>query len=182
MSGVHTIAFCSFYTAVINAPHSESWVANFMLRVIFVLKETSKKGLVASKDAFSRCDDSLSTQAVTDVRMWLRNELITIKNHLIGLLEVFCNLAESNLHVIFPGYTHLQRAQPVRFSHFLMSHASAIKRDYDRLNHIEAEVDVLPLGSGAIAGHPLGLDRKRLADSLNFSQVSMNSMDAVSDR
>jgi argininosuccinate lyase len=97
-------------------------------------------------------------------------------------LEVFCERSIEEIDILMPGYTHLQRAQPVRWSHYLMSHAAKLSRDYQRLGHIEKDVDVLPLGSGAMAGNPLEIDRVFLAEQLQFSRISENSMDAVSDR
>ncbi|ETE72929.1 Argininosuccinate lyase, partial [Ophiophagus hannah] len=86
------------------------------------------------------------------------------------------------MEVIFPGYTHLQKAQPIRWSHFLLSFAVALTRDHERLFEAKKRINVLPLGSGALAGNPFGLDRELLRRELDFATISINSMDAVSDR
>lgn len=91
--------------------------------------------------------------------------------------------AEEEIDVLMPGYTHLQPAQPIRFSHWLLSHAWALERDAQRLANVLERVDVMPLGSGALAGHPFGIDRVALASELGFKGgPSPNSLDAVSDR
>jgi argininosuccinate lyase len=90
--------------------------------------------------------------------------------------------AEEYFNVIMPGYTHLQQAQPVRFSHWLLSYGWMLQRDKERLDDLTRRVDVLPLGSGALAGNPLGIDRELLATELGFAEVTANSMDAVADR
>uniref|UniRef100_A0A2K6UXW5 Argininosuccinate lyase n=1 Tax=Saimiri boliviensis boliviensis TaxID=39432 RepID=A0A2K6UXW5_SAIBB len=84
--------------------------------------------------------------------------------------------------VLFPGYTHLQRAQPIRWSHWILSHAVALTRDSERLLEVRKRIDVLPLGSGAIAGNPLGVDRELLRAELSFGAITLNSMDATSER
>ncbi|KAK0679871.1 ARLY lyase, partial [Pygoscelis papua] len=86
------------------------------------------------------------------------------------------------IDVILPGYTHLQKAQPVRWSQFLLSHAVALTRDSERLGEMKKRMNVLPLGSGALAGNPLEIDRELLRSELDFASISLNSMDAVSER
>uniref|UniRef100_A0A803VTD2 Argininosuccinate lyase n=1 Tax=Ficedula albicollis TaxID=59894 RepID=A0A803VTD2_FICAL len=86
------------------------------------------------------------------------------------------------IDVILPGYTHLQKAQPIRWSQFLLSHAVALTRDSERLGEIKKRINVLPLGSGALAGNPLEIDRELLRSELDFASISLNSMDAVSER
>lgn len=126
---------------------------------------------------------SRNDQVATDVRLWLRDELHTLRGHLLRLLSVAADRAGSEVELLMPGYTHLQPAQPVRWSHWLLSHAWAWQRDADRLGDVLKRVNVMPLGSGAIAGHAFGLDRAALAVDLGFSSgPSPNSMDAVSDR
>jgi argininosuccinate lyase len=137
-------------------------------------------GAVAGKLHTGR---SRNDQVATDVRLWLRDELATLGGHLHKLLSVATERAAAEVDIIMPGYTHLQPAQPVRWSHWLLSHASAWQRDADRLTDLLKRVDVMPLGSGALAGHAFGLDRVALAKDLGFvSGPSPNSMDAVSDR
>lgn len=125
---------------------------------------------------------SRNDQVTTDMRLWLRDELDIIQKSLVGLLQVFVARAESDLDIIMPGYTHLQRAQPIRWSHFLLSHAFSILNDLDRLKQIYSRVNRLPLGAGALAGNPFAVDRKFLQKELGFEGVIMNSMNAVADR
>lgn len=126
---------------------------------------------------------SRNDQVATDVRLWLRSELTTLEAHLRSLIAVAAHRAEAEVDAIMPGYTHLQPAQPVRFGHWLLSHAWAWQRDALRLADLRTRVDYLPLGSGAIAGHAFGLDRAALAAALGCtSGPTQNSMDSVSDR
>jgi argininosuccinate lyase len=113
----------------------------------------------------------------------LRDELGVLRGHLLKLISVATERAAAEVDILMPGYTHLQPAQPVRWSHWLLSHAWAWRRDCERLDELRRRVDVMPLGSGALAGHAFGLDRPALAAALGFAGgASPNSMDAVSDR
>lgn len=125
---------------------------------------------------------SRNDQVATDLRLYLMDEIPALRRHLRELQEAIVDRAEENLEVLMPGYTHLQHAQPVRFSHWLMSFFWAFARDQERLREIERRVSVLPLGAGALAGHALGIDRRYLADELGFGAICENSIDAVSDR
>jgi argininosuccinate lyase len=125
---------------------------------------------------------SRNDQVATDLRLYLMGEIPDLRQQLAGLQEAIVNKAEQHLEVIMPGYTHLQRAQPVLFSHWLMSTFWMLQRDRDRLDDLEKRVAVLPLGAGALAGHALGIDRQFLAAELGFRAVCENSMDAVSGR
>ncbi len=125
---------------------------------------------------------SRNDQVATDTRLWVRQELAELRSYLLACLMALVNQAEEHLAVIIAGYTHLQQAQPIRFSHWLLSYAWKLDRDLARLDEIEGRVNVLPLGSGALAGNPLGIDRQFLADELGFATLSPNSLDAVADR
>ena len=125
---------------------------------------------------------SRNDQVATDFRLWLLDQVDTLQTDLTELIRVGAKRAEEEVDIIMPGYTHLQPAQPVRWSHWILSHAVAWQRDADRLVDLRKRVDCMPLGSGALAGHPLGIDREALAKDLGFSRISPNSMDAVSDR
>ena len=125
---------------------------------------------------------SRNDQVATDTRLWLKEQIAGLRAHLVELQTAILHQAGANLDVIMPGYTHLQQAQPVRFSHWLLSYGWMLQRDKERLDDLTRRVDVLPLGSGALAGNPLGIDRQFLADELGFATVSPNSMDAVADR
>lgn len=125
---------------------------------------------------------SRNDQVATDTRLWLRDEIDALKLHLRHCIRTIADTAENNIDALMPGYTHLQQAQPVRFSHWLMSYGWKFTRDLERLTEISARVNVLPLGSGALSGNPLPVDRKFLAEKLGFAALSQNSMDAVADR
>lgn len=131
---------------------------------------------------------SRNDQVALDVRMWLRDEIIEFARELRGLQRTLVELGAANAAVILPGYTHLQRAQPVYFAHHLLAYVEMLDRDYGRLHDCFNRVNVCPLGSGAIAGSTLPLDREFVAELLGFvdaqgrAQVTQNSMDAVSDR
>ena len=125
---------------------------------------------------------SRNDQVATDTRLWLKARIGELDILLTRLQEAIVDQAEANLNVMMPGYTHLQQAQPVRFAHWLLSFGWMIQRDRERLADLLKRVDVLPLGSGALSGHPLGIDREFLRQTLGFAAISANSMDAVGDR
>ncbi|NDD39928.1 MAG: argininosuccinate lyase, partial [Verrucomicrobia bacterium] len=131
---------------------------------------------------------SRNDQVALDVRMWLRDEIIEFGRELRDLQRALVELGAANAAVIIPGYTHVQRAQPVYFAHHLLAYVEMLDRDYGRLLDCFARVNVCPLGSGAIAGSTLPLDREFVAKELAFVDaqgrplVTQNSMDAVSDR
>lgn len=126
---------------------------------------------------------SRNDQVATDTRLYLVNRLKATRAMLHELIEVACARAEKESDVLMPAFTHLQNAQPVRWSHWLLSHASAWQRDDQRLNDLIPRVATLPLGSGALAGNAFGVDRQAIAKELGFvGGVCPNSMDAVSDR
>ena len=125
---------------------------------------------------------SRNDQVATDLRLYLLKKESGIEDRILDLLDTLADLAEKHLGVILPGYTHLQRAQPVLFSHYLLSYAEMLLRDLQRLREAKRRTDVCPLGSGALSGTVYNIDRKILALDLGFSAVSENSMDAVSDR
>jgi argininosuccinate lyase len=125
---------------------------------------------------------SRNDQVSADVRLWLREQAQGLDAALVALIRAAADRAEAEIDVLMPGYTHLQPAQPVRWSHWLLSHAWAWQRDRSRLADLRVRVNVLPLGSGALAGCPFPVDRDALARDLGFAEVSLNSVDAVSDR
>src|SRR5881409_2577947 len=125
---------------------------------------------------------SRNDQIALDVRLYVKEESREVDAHLRRLQIALLNLAEQHLDVVMPGYTHLQRAQPIFLAHYLLAQIEALARDAERLRHCNARTDVLPLGSGAIAGSTIVLDRELMAQQLGFSSVSQNSLDAVSDR
>jgi argininosuccinate lyase len=125
---------------------------------------------------------SRNDQVATDVRLYVRRYLGELRGDLRHLQEVALVRAEAHVDSVMPGYTHTQRAQPVRFGHWLLSYFWAWQRDVERLDDLMARVNVMPLGSGALAGTPLALDREALAADLGFSRPCENSMDGVRDR
>ncbi len=125
---------------------------------------------------------SRNDQVATDTRLWLRGEISALRTHLQTCLSAIVTAAETHLDAIMPGYTHVQQAQPIRFSHWLLSYGWKFARDLARLDDVARRTNVLPLGSGALSGNPLPVDRHFLAETLGFDAISENSMDAVSDR
>ncbi|PSS27170.1 hypothetical protein M430DRAFT_46285 [Amorphotheca resinae ATCC 22711] len=125
---------------------------------------------------------SRNEQIATDMRLWLRDELRKIEGFLINFLKVITARAEQEIDYIMPGYTHLQRAQPIRWSHWLLSDGMAFQSDLDRLREVIARVNLSPLGCGALAGNPFNIDREQMAKELGFEGLLMNSMAAVSSR
>ena len=125
---------------------------------------------------------SRNDQVALDIRMVLKKEIDEISDRLKALIGVLCEKAKQNKDTIMPGYTHLQRAQPITFAHHLMAYCSMLCRDLDRLDDVKRRMNVLPLGSGALAGTTYPLDRNMVAELLGFDSVSSNSLDGVSDR
>jgi len=131
---------------------------------------------------------SRNDQIALDVRLWLRDEIVLLLGEIVGLQRVLVSLGEKNADVLIPGYTHLQRAQPVYLAHHLLAYVEMLERDCERFWDCYSRVNVCPLGSGAIAGSTLPLDRVFVAKLLGFvdaggrPQLTQNSMDAVSDR
>ena len=125
---------------------------------------------------------SRNDQVATDLRLHLKQKETGIARELDRLLETVADLAERHPDVVIPGYTHLQRAQPVLFAHYLLAYGEMFLRDRDRLREALRRIDVSPLGSGALSGTVYPVDRKALAADLGFASASHNSMDAVADR
>lgn len=125
---------------------------------------------------------SRNDQVATDMRIWLMDETAKVDKYLSDLLSVMVSRAEKETDAILPGYTHLQRAQPVRWSHVLLSHAQSFINDLQRLREMVPRISVLPLGSAALAGNPYQLDRELLRQELGFQSIGENSMHAVADR
>ena len=136
---------------------------------------------------------SRNDQVATDFRLWMLNAIPELNSALGNLQSALVENAEAALPhpnpspkergaILMPGYTHLQRAQPILLAHWWLSHVQPLRRDVERLNDLVKRVSVLPLGSGALAGVPFEIDRVALAESLGFADVSQNSLDAVSDR
>jgi argininosuccinate lyase len=125
---------------------------------------------------------SRNDQVATDFRLWMLDNLPALDVAIIGLQSTLVTLAEKHVFTLMPGYTHLQRAQPITLGHWLLSHFWALNRDHERLSDLRDRVAVLPLGCGALAGTAFPVDRIALAESLGFDAPAPNSLDAVSDR
>ncbi|GAW10678.1 hypothetical protein ANO14919_000120 [Xylariales sp. No.14919] len=125
---------------------------------------------------------SRNEQIATDMRLWARGRLAELAAVMSELLGVCAARAKLDIDVVMPGYTHMQRAQPIRFSHWLLSHATFIMGDLKRLEGVQGRIELCPLGVGALAGNPFGIDRDFLASDLGFSAVHPNSLAAVADR
>lgn len=138
-----------------------------------------KVGMIGEKVHTAR---SRNDQVALDMRMYVRDAIIRVSGMIKELQKVLVNIAENNIELIMPGYTHLQPAQPVLLSHHLLAYYEMLKRDRQRFEDGIKRVNILPLGSAALAGTTFNLDREMTAKELGFDSVSLNSMDAVSDR
>ncbi|MFZ9753476.1 MAG: argininosuccinate lyase [Cyanobium sp.] len=125
---------------------------------------------------------SRNDQVGTDVRLWLRQRIDAIDAALLRYERALLSQAEAHLHTLIPGYTHLQRAQPLSLAHHLLAYIEMAERDRQRLADVRRRVNVSPLGAAALAGTPVPIDRRHTAASLGFEDVYANSLDAVSDR
>jgi argininosuccinate lyase len=125
---------------------------------------------------------SRNDQVATDFRLWVLEAIPNLSEAIAGLQNALVARAEKDMDVLLPGYTHLQRAQPILLSHWWLSHFWPLQRDSERLAQLIERISVLPLGSGALAGTAFPVDRQALAQELGFAEASPNSMDAVSDR
>ena len=125
---------------------------------------------------------SRNDQVTLDLRLYLKKAQDSIINDVIGLLTTLYKKASENTHTIMPGYTHLQKAQPITFAHHLLAYAEMFKRDIARMQDAKKRTDEMPLGSGALATSTYPIDRQFVSDELGFSKPTLNSLDSVSDR
>ncbi len=153
-----------------EAEDVHSWVEN---------KLKGKIGVVAGKLHTAR---SRNDQVALDERLYLKEEVLKIQDLLKDLQKSLLSSAQKHLGIIIPGYTHLQHAQPLLFSHHLMAYFCMFERDKERMQDLYRRIDVLPLGSAALAGTSFAIDREFVAFQLGFGGISENSLDAVSDR
>lgn len=140
---------------------------------------TDRIGAVGKKLHTAR---SRNDQVALDVRMYTKEEIQSIQGEIINLIKVLLSLAKKHTETIMPGYTHLQRAQPITFAHHLGAYVEMFKRDFARLKDCYKRVNILPLGAGALATGPHNIDRYKTAEILGFDDICLNSLDAVSDR
>lgn len=125
---------------------------------------------------------SRNDQVATAFRLWIRYEIDAVDGHIRQLQQALVDLARRHQGAVLPGYTHLQRAQPVMFPHWCLAYFEMLRRDRDRLADARGRVNVMPLGAGALAGSGFAVDRDAVAAELGFDSVTLNSLDAVSDR
>ena len=140
---------------------------------------TEKIGDVAKKLHTGR---SRNDQVATDLKLYAKKEVVEIKGYLAAMIETLTEIAEAHTGTIMPGYTHLQKAQPITLAHHMLAYVEMFKRDYGRLSDAYRRMNVLPLGSGALAGTTFPLDRELTRTLLGFEEVTLNSLDGVSDR
>ena len=140
---------------------------------------TEQLGDVARKLHTGR---SRNDQVATDFRLWVKDHVAMLRSDLVAFISQLVTLADHNTQVILPGYTHLQRAQPVRFAHWALAYVEMLKRDLSRLDDLAQRMNQCPLGCGALAGTTYPVDRETIASELGFDSPCMNSLDAVSDR
>jgi argininosuccinate lyase len=140
---------------------------------------TSRIGAPGAKLHTAR---SRNDQIALDLRLYVKAAVTAVRLRIRAVQKALLELASKHVSVVMPGYTHLQRAQPVLFAHYLLAHIEALARDTSRLDDCLARTDVLPLGSGALAGSTIVLDRQLIAKRLGFGSISQNSIDAVGDR
>ncbi len=125
---------------------------------------------------------SRNDQVSTDIRLWLRKKINEIDELLFSFQKSLLKIAQQNINVLIPGYTHLQRAQPLSLSHHILAYLEMFQRDRDRLKEVQSRVNISPLGAAALAGTKINIDRYMTAQELGFKTIYMNSIDAVSDR
>lgn len=125
---------------------------------------------------------SRNDQVALDTHLYMRRQVREVQRFILELQSALVTAAEKNSDVIFPGYTHLQRAQPILFAHHLMAYFAMLQRDFARFEGVHTRADIMPLGAGALAGTTLPIDREFVARELNFGALYANSLDAVSDR
>lgn len=161
---------------------SESFQWDFQLEDLHMNIENRLHEIVGPVAGKMHTARSRNDQVSLDLRMYVKESIIKIRKNISSLQMVLIQLAESNLNTVMPGYTHLQQAQPILFAHHMLAYFEMLTRDDLRFKYAYNSSDVLPLGSGALAGVPYPINRETVAKKLGFSRISQNSMDAVSDR
>ena len=125
---------------------------------------------------------SRNDQVGTDLRLWLRKEIDNLDLLIIELQKALFNIAKANVYTLIPGYTHMQRAQPLSLAHHMLAYLEMFQRDRERLKEVRSRVNTSPLGAAALAGTKIKIDRNFTAEELGFEKIYKNSIDAVSDR
>jgi argininosuccinate lyase len=149
------------------------------VHTLVIRKLGERVGTLAEKIHAGR---SRNDQVSLDLRLWLREEIDACTNHLLALMAALLDLARRDPHAIIPGYTHTRRAQPVLWPHYLLAYFEMFSRDLERLEEARARVNIMPIGTGAMAGSGFPFDREAIARDLKFDCITRNSMDASADR
>jgi argininosuccinate lyase len=183
LSAADASAIDTGLAAVLDAVHADpSLIANADDEDVHSFVERELVGRIGDAGRRLHTGRSRNEQVSVDFRLYLKRRIPEVQRALVSLVDAFVHQAEAAGDAVMPSYTHLRRAQPILVAHFFLSHAAAVRRDVDRLDVARREADVLPLGSGAIAGTAYDIDTAFLADRLGFSRVVANSIDASGDR
>jgi argininosuccinate lyase len=166
----------------LRAQSDAPWLDNSKAEDVHHFAETALIEKLGPLGAKLHTGRSRNEMVATEFRMYVKDAIREIRGVLAFLLRAIAGQAERNLGIPMPGTTHMQHAQPLLLSHWLLAHGEAFHRDAERLAHASVSADVCPLGSGALAGCAFPLDRNALATDLGFSRITANSLDAVSDR
>ena len=185
-AGVLTEAECATIVAAFDSIQTDAHDPDFFKGATdedvhtFVIRKLGERvGALAGKIHTGR---SRNEQVSLDTRLWLRDECDRARSLIQALLSALLDLAEKHPNAVIPGYTHLRRAQPVLWPHYLLAYFEMFSRDYERFTEARRRTDVMPLGSGALAGSGFPHDRDAIARDLGFAAVTNNSMDVSADR
>ena len=173
LNGLETIKVEYLEGKFFPGPPSEDIHYCIEEKLISLIGETGKK---------LHTGRSRNDQVGTDIRLWLRKEIDNLEILLTDLQKSFLNLAKANIHTLIPGYTHMQRAQPLSLAHHLLAYLEMFQRDRERFKEVRSRVNTSPLGAAALAGTKIKIDRNFTASELGFEKIYHNSIDAVSDR
>ncbi len=182
VSRAETQRLVSGLTRILRAIEQGRWKANPAAEDIHTQIQSSLDRLIGPVARKLHTARSRNDQVSLDLRLYCREEVAHLLEAIRGLQRALVRLARTHAHVVIPGYTHLQQAQPVLLAHHLLAYVEMLSRDAERLTDLRKRIDVLPLGAGALAGTSLPIDRAYVAKLLGFARVAANSMDAVSDR
>ena len=169
-------------TGILNELRDGTWTPDESQEDIHMAVEARLTDLVGEVGGKLHTARSRNDQVATDVRLWLKRRLGTLAMAVRDLITTLLNRVEADGQVLLPGYTHLQRGQPILLGHHLLAHAWALSRDLERIDDVTARVDRCPLGAGALAGTPHPINRRQTAQTLGFSSLIENAMDAVASK
>jgi argininosuccinate lyase len=169
-------------TQILDELREGAWTPDASQEDIHMAVEARLTDLVGEAGGKLHTARSRNDQVATDVRLWLKRRLGTLASAVRDLVTVLLDRVKTDGQALLPGYTHLQRGQPILLGHHLLAHAWALSRDLERIQDLTARVDRSPLGAGALAGTPHPIDRQRTAELLGFSGPIENAMDAVASK